>query len=71
MALTYQDTYDPLAHRDAQFINVLYSMPVGQLVEMDRSRLVESLAKARLVCHWLEGILKLADNLDPLAQKGD
>jgi hypothetical protein len=68
MTFTYQDTYDPLAHRDAQFINILYCTPVGQLAEMDRSRLRDSLAKARLVCHWLEGILQLVDNAE---QKGE
>lgn len=69
MTITYEDTedakdvkgvYDPLAHPDAQFINVIYMTPVGDLVRMDTGRLRESLAKVELVYHWLEGVLAIA-----------
>ena len=53
------NSYDPLAHPDAQLVNVLYCTPVGRLMEMDKERLREALNKTRLVCHWLQGILNL------------
>ena len=55
---------DPLAHKDAKFINVLYYTPVGMLLQMDKTRLRHSLARAKLVCHWLEGILELTTELE-------
>ena len=55
---------EPLSHRDASFINVIYFIPVGMLLETDRVLICECLTKARLVCQWLEGILKLIDKLD-------
>ena len=64
------DTYknflarDPLSHKDAQFINVIYFVPLGMLMQLDRELIRQCLVKARLVCQWLEGILKFADQLD-------
>lgn len=55
---------DPLAHRDAKFINTLYYTPVGMLMQMDRDQLRYSLARAELVCHWLEGILELMEEFE-------
>jgi hypothetical protein len=55
---------DPLAHRDAKFINVLYCTPVGTLLQMDKAHLNHFLARTKLVCRWLEGLLKLVDKLD-------
>ncbi len=55
---------DPLAHRDAKFINVLYYTPVGMLLQMEKAYLRHALARAKLVCHWLEGILELTTELE-------
>jgi hypothetical protein len=61
---------NPLAYEDARFINTLYQMPVGALLEMDKERLRDTLAKTNLVCDWLEGILALRIELE-LEQKGN
>ena len=64
------DTYknflakDPLSHKDTQFINVIYFAPLGMLMQLDRKLIRQCHAKARLVCQWLEGLLKFADQLD-------
>ncbi len=55
---------DPLAHKDAKFINVLYYTPVGMLLQMEKAHLRHALARAKLVCHWLEGILELTTELE-------
>lgn len=55
---------DPLSHKDAQFINVIYFVPLGMLMQLDKKLIRQCLSKARLVCQWLEGILKLASKLD-------
>lgn len=64
MKPTYKGTYDLLTHRDAQFISVLFCIPIGGLMEMDKEHLRRSLAKAKLLSCWLEGILNLATKLD-------
>ena len=46
------------------FINILYYAPVGMLLQMDKAHLRHSHAKAKLVCHWLEGILELMTKLE-------
>lgn len=63
-----------LIHRDTEFINVIYGMQVATLVRMDKGQLSRFLARTRLVCKWLEGVLKLADMLATLEtpeQKGE
>jgi hypothetical protein len=55
---------NPLAPRDAKFINVLYDTPVGVLLQMDKVHLRHCLTRAKLVCRWLEGILKLMTKLE-------
>ena len=55
---------DHLTHSEAHFINVLYYTPVGMLLRMDKEHLSRALAKAQLVCHWLEGVLQLINKLD-------
>lgn len=55
---------DPSSSRDVQSLNALYFVPVGMLLQMDKGLIRHSLAKAKLVCQWLEGILKFADKFD-------
>ena len=64
MNLPYKDTHDPLTHRDAKFTSVLYYTSVGMLRQMDKAPLQHALARAKLVCHWLEGILELTTELE-------
>ena len=44
-------------------ITIIYS-PIDVLVQMDSDSLRHSLARAKLVCRWLEGILEFAAELD-------
>jgi hypothetical protein len=63
MSATYKNFLrkDPLSHKDAQFINVIYFAPLGMLMQLDKKLIQHSLTKAKLVCQWLEGILDLAE----------
>ncbi len=61
MTFTYTD---PIAHMDARFIDTLYDMPVGELMEMDKACLRDFLTRTKLVSQWLEGILELTTELD-------
>ncbi len=54
----------PFSHRDATFINALYCTPLGVLAQRDKDCLRRSLARAKLVCHWLDGILELMAELE-------
>jgi hypothetical protein len=64
MNLPYKDTHDPLIHRDAKFIGVLHYTSVGMLLQMDKAHLRHSLARARLICRWLEDILEPITGLE-------
>ena len=55
---------DPLAHKDFKFINTIYFASLDMLMQFDKELIHHALAKARLVCQCLEGLLKLADKLD-------
>lgn len=66
MTFVHKDlcTYKLFAHKDVSFINNLYYTPIDVLVQMDSDSLRHSLARAKLVCRWLEGILEFAAELD-------
>ena len=62
---SYEEAGNPLAPADASFINLIYyKMPIGRLLSMDKNSLQASLARAKLVCRWLEGILELSHKLE-------
>ncbi len=50
-------------HAEITFFKTLYHTSVKDLLEMDQARLKTFLTKTEAVCRWLEGIQKLADNL--------
>lgn len=60
-SLTHKDLLTP---GDLQFLNALYFGPVSMVLQMDKELLHHYLTKARLVCRWLEGILKFTDKLE-------
>jgi len=66
MTFVHKDlgTYKLFAHKDASFINNHYYTPIDVLVQMDSDSLRHSLARAKLVCRWLEGILEFTAELD-------
>jgi len=55
---------DPLAHKDFEFINVIYFASLDMLMQLDKDLIRHALGKAQLVCQCLESLLKLADKLD-------
>ncbi len=59
---------DPLGHKDFKFINAIYFSSLDMLMQLDKDLIRHALRKAKLVCQCLEGLLKLADQLDG---KGD
>jgi len=54
----------PLTYRNIQPTLVLYSIPLGELLQMDKSHLRRLLSQTVLASRWLEGVLKVADELD-------
>lgn len=61
----FEETANPLAPADIRFINLIYyKMSTGRLLTLDRKRLQASLARAKLVCRWLENLLELSHKLE-------
>ena len=55
---------DPFAQMSAKFIRTFYFEPAGKLLEMEKVHIQYWLASAKLICRWLEGILKLINELE-------
>jgi hypothetical protein len=61
---------DLFPHKDASLIDNLYYTPIEVLVRMDKDRLRHFLARAKLVCRWIEGILDFVTELDTTNHNG-
>jgi hypothetical protein len=72
MTFNYEDRFPHkyrFEHLDPSFINNIYHTPINDLIQMDKDSLRYSLARARLVCRWLDGILDFIADLDEITPK--